>query len=269
MTEKVTLPDKEEEVPALFSREVVLFPRMQISLVLGEERGKGAIAQALHENHLLAFIPADFEKEREGIGVLTMVVSSEQTSKGLRVDLRGLWRVRVKNPLGLSSGPSVRVQKLGEEKVVGDDALSLRRVHAQIQEFRKLIPDIPAEITELLEGAKSASELSDLCAMSPTLSHDERMELLSTLDPSQRLAMLSKHFDRELELLRTMVEAKPIPECEICADLADKAFDSDQSTRAEAIVELLNHMVTSHTSELLNVLAEKYGPSFMKRRSLR
>ena len=62
MVERVTLPDKDEEVPALFSREIVLFPRMQISLTLGEEKGIGAVAQALKENHLVAFIPTDFEK---------------------------------------------------------------------------------------------------------------------------------------------------------------------------------------------------------------
>ena len=64
---------------------------------------------------------------------------------------------------------------------------TLRRVHAQIDEFRKLIPDIPQEITAMLSSAKTASELSDLCAMSPTLTHDERLELLRTLDPEERL----------------------------------------------------------------------------------
>jgi ATP-dependent Lon protease len=270
LVEKVTLPGKDEEVPALFSREIVLFPRMQISLVLGEERGKGAISQSLRENHLIAFIPSDFEKERQGIGVLTLVVSSEQTLKGLRVDLRGLWRVRVKSAFGLSSGPSVKVEKLDEvEEPRRSETQSMKRVHAQLDEFRKLIPDIPEEITSMLASASNASELSDLCAMSPTLTHDERLQLLETLDPEQRLEQLSRHFDRELETLKSMVDAKPIPECEICADLADKAFDADQTGRAEAIVELLNHMVGTHTAELLNVLAEKYGPSFMKRRSLR
>jgi hypothetical protein len=105
--------------------------------------------------------------------------------------------------------------------------------------------------------------------MSPTLTHQERLELLLTLDPNQRLVMVNKHFDRELETLRSMVEAKPIPECEICADLADRAFDSEQGARAEAIVELLNHVVSTHTTELLNLLGEKYGPSFVRKRSLR
>lgn len=270
MVEGVTLPGKDEEVPALFSREIVLFPRMQISVTLGEEKGIGAVAQALQENRLVAFIPTDFEREREGIGVLTLVVASEQTPKGLRVELRGLWRVRVANVFGLNSGPLVKVEKLDEVEGLGKDrSMTLRRVHAQIDEFRELIPDIPPEITSLLSNAKTASELSDLCAMSPTLTHEERLELLSTLDADERLGILNKHFDRELEILRTMAEAKPIPECEICADFADTAFDADQGARAEAIVELLNHMVSNHTTELLNVLAEKYGPAFARKRSLR
>jgi hypothetical protein len=105
--------------------------------------------------------------------------------------------------------------------------------------------------------------------MSPTLTHEERLELLRTLDGDQRLSLLSKHFDRELEALRSIAEGKPIPECEICADFADRAFDADQTARAEAVVELLNHVVSNHTTELLNLLAEKYGPAFISRRSLR
>lgn len=270
MVERVTLPDKDEEVPALFSRDIVLFPRMQISLTLGEENGIGAVGQALKENHLVAFIPTDFESKKEGIGVLTQVLSSEYTPKGLRVALRGLWRVKVANPSGLGSGQLVRIEKTAEtEDIDRDGSLTMKRVHAQIDQFRELIPDIPQEITAMLASAKTASELSDLCAMSPTLTHDERLELLLTLDPEERLLMVNKHFDRELETLRTMVEGKPIPECEICADLADRAFDSDPSARAEAIVEFLNHVVGNHTTELLNLLAEKYGPSFMRKRSLR
>jgi len=269
LAEKVT-SKKEDEVPALFSREIVLFPRMQISVVLGEAKGVGAISQALQQHSLVAFIPNDFEREKAGIGVLTQVVGTEQTQKGLRVELRGLWRVRVTNSSGLDSGPMVKVEKIDESgRSAKDGSTTLRRVHAQIDEFRHLIPDIPPEITSLLASAKTASELSDLCAMSPTLTHEERLELLKTLDPDERLGLVNKHFDRELETLRSMVEAKPIPECEICADLSDSALDADQSVRAEAIVEFLNHVVSNHTTELLSVLAEKYGPAFTRKRSLR
>jgi ATP-dependent Lon protease len=270
LVERSVFPDKTEEVPALFSREVVMFPRMQVSLVLGEEKGTGAVGQALSRNHLVAFIPSDFEKQREGIGVLTLVLESETTPKGLRVDLRGLWRVKVSDKVSLSAGSLVKVERAEESDTsVISESASLKRVHAQIAEFKELIPDIPEEITTLLEGAKTASELSDLCAMSPTLTHDERVKLLLTLDAEDRLDMLSKHFDRELETLRTMVEGKPIPECEICADLADRAFDSDPNGRAEAIVELLNHIVSNHTTELLTLLSEKYGAAFVSKRSLR
>jgi ATP-dependent protease La (LON) substrate-binding domain len=270
LVERITLPGKDEEVPALFSKDIVLFPRMQVSMTLGEEDGIGAVGRALKQHHLVAFIPTDFESQKEGIGVLTQVLSSEQTPNGLRVGLRGLWRVRVTSPFGLGSVPLVRIEKADEiEGSAGDGLQAVRRVRKQIDEFRELIPDIPQEITAMLLSAQTASELSDLCAMSPTLTHEERLELLLTLNPDERLGKLNKHFDRELETLRTMVEGKPIPNCEICADLADRAFDSDPGARAEAIVEFLNHVVSNHTTELLNLLGEKYGPGFMRKRSLR
>ncbi len=81
--------------------------------------------------------------------------------------------------------------------------------------------------------------------------------------------MITRHLDRQLEMLKAMADSKPIPDCPTCTDLSDKAFDADPAVRGEMIVEFLNHVVTNHTAELLGILAEKYGPIFMKRRSLR
>jgi hypothetical protein len=65
------------------------------------------------------------------------------------------------------------------------------------------------------------------------------------------------------------VAAKLIPECDVCMDLADRAFDAEPSKRGETIVAFLNHVIHEHTGELLTLLAEKYGPVFMARRSMR
>jgi len=241
---------------------------MQVTLALGEENGVDAISRAVAENKLIAFIPSEYEELREGIGVLTLVLSSERSPDGLRADLRGLWRVKVSNPSGLKSGPYVRVEKLDESPEL-DDRASIDMVHAQIDEFKHLLPDIPPEITSVLSEANTASELSDLCAMSPTLSHQERLDLLGTLDPELRLKKLSRHFDKQLEMLKALAKTKPIMDCETCMDLADRAFDAEPARRAETISEFLNHVVSNHTAELLNLIAEKYGPTFMRKRSLR
>jgi len=62
----------------------------------------------------------------------------------------------------------------------------------------------------------------------------------------------------------------PVSECETCSDLADKAFEASRpSVVGEIASEFLAHMVHAHTSELMTLLAEKYVPIFMKKRSLR
>lgn len=73
-----------------------------------------------------------------------------------------------------------------------------------------------------------------------------------------------------MEDSRVISKTTPIELCDICADLADQAFEANQpSVMGEIASRFLNHVIKDHTSELLRVLAEKYVPVFMKRRALR
>jgi len=290
MTEGIALPEENRKVPVVFSHDVVVFPHMEVTLSIAEKRSAGAVLRALREHHLIAFVPADFERTSEGVGTLSLVTRSEQRQDGVQVDLRGLWRVRVMNPLGLDSDEVVQIERAQEAGTGGggddddgevgredgeaerrrlDGDAVMKRVKGQIAEFSEILPDIPREIIAMLKNARTASELSDLCAMSPALTHEERVYLLRTLDPEERLRMVNRHLDRQLEMLRTMAKTNPIPDCEACADLADRAFDANPAARGELTMEFLNHVVSNHTAELLNLLAERYGPTFMKKRSLR
>jgi ATP-dependent Lon protease len=270
MAEGIALPEENQRVPVLFSHDLVLFPHMEVTIPITEKRSADAVLRALREHHLVAFIPADFERTSEGIGTLSLVTGSQPTQGGVQVDLKGLWRVRVMNPNGLDSDQVVQIERAEdyEDGRAGDPTV-IRRVHDQIEEFSGILTDIPPEIVSLLQSARTSSELSDLCAMSPALTHQERITLLRTVDPDERLKMITRHLDKQLEMLRAMADSKPIPDCPTCTDLSDKAFDADPAERGEMIVEFLNHVVTNHTAELLGILAEKYGPIFMKRRSLR
>ena len=270
MVERPALPEENPKVPVVFSRDVVLFPHMEITLPITEKRSSDAVLRALREHHLVAFIPADFERTSEGIGTLSLVTGTEPAKDGVRVVLRGLWRVRVTNPKGLDSDQVVqieRVEELLENESSGPSVM--RRVQNQIAEFSEIMTDIPEEIISVLRNAKTPSELSDLCAMSPALTHEERITLLRTLDPEERLRIVNRHLERQLEMLRSLAQSKPITDCETCTDLADRAFDGDPAQRGEMIVDFLNHVVSNHTAELLGVLAEKYGPTFARKRSMR
>ncbi len=62
----------------------------------------------------------------------------------------------------------------------------------------------------------------------------------------------------------------PISECDKCIDLADQAFESGTETEIGNIaVRFLEHVMNEHTGEIMNLLAEKYGPIFLTRRAMR
>jgi len=65
-------------------------------------------------------------------------------------------------------------------------------------------------------------------------------------------------------------KTRPIADCEVCADLADKAFEATKpSMMGEIATAFLDHVIKNHTGELLSLLAEKYVPIFMNKRAMR
>ena len=61
----------------------------------------------------------------------------------------------------------------------------------------------------------------------------------------------------------------PIERCEVCAEIADKALDGGADEFRNAASSFLTHVVEIHPSELLGLLAERYGPIFLAKRQMR
>jgi len=270
---------KDYEVPALLSEEFVLFPGMEIVTVVNEKRSQTALREALHEHQILAFIPST-KSEASAIGTLAIVKrtqSREGSGTAVSVneeslELKGMWRIHVKKLVETSSGYSRAIFERASEAPISlsqNTSALVSKVQEQIDEFVALIPEIPREIVSLLKHTNTPGELADLCANSPEFTHDEKVDLLKTLDQEERLSKVTKLFEKQLKALKKLAKVDPISECEKCLELADKAFDSDPNSRAEIAVQFLNHVVRDHTGELLGLLAEKYLPIFMNKRAMR
>jgi ATP-dependent Lon protease len=269
---------RDYEVPALLSDEFVLFPGMEIVTVVNEKRSLAALHEALREHQILAFIPSS-KSEASAIGTLAIVKRARGPdengslmvgSDGL--ELKGMWRIRIKRLVESSPGYSRAIFERASEEAVPishDSNALVTKVQGQIDEFVELIPEIPKEIVSLLKRTNTPGELADLCANSPEITHDEKVDLLRTLNQEERLVKVTKLFEKQLRALKKLAKVEPISECEKCLELADKAFDSDPNARAEIAAQFLNHVVRDHTGELLALLAEKYLPIFMSKRAMR
>ena len=69
--------------------------------------------------------------------------------------------------------------------------------------------------------------------------------------------------------MKKLAKVPSILECTTCMDLADKAFEAGPAGGARAARDFLEHAIREHPDELLGLIAERYGPAFMRRRALK
>ena len=272
MSQADDLPSEEFQAPALVLEGVIPFPDMEVAITLADGKNKAAVDRALKEEHLAAFIPkGEASKGGRQIGTLTLVRKKKTNEEGVDwVLIKGLWRIQIEGIQDEATYLKARFRRIGKIENPGMTKPQIMKdVLKQIDEFVRLVPGIPPEIIALLKTSDTPGKLADLCAYSPNFSLDERLELLRTIDPEERLRKVNGLFDAQLISLRSAAEIATIPECDTCQDLADNAFDSDAARRGEIAVKWLNHVAQDHTGELLGLLAEKYGPTFLRKRALR
>jgi len=244
---------------------------MEVNMSMHEPRSVAAALQALREHNLVVLVPSpDLGSAVGSIGTLALVRAAPAQGAGGSSLWKGLWRVKVDKVL--SGEPYVRVKfsKAGETRGIPSGKTPMMgQVFDQIDEFMRVIPGIPSEIIEFLKNVDSPGKLADLCAYSPFLSREERLDLLRTLDPEERLGKVNRLFEKQLSNLKRMADTTSIMECNTCLDLADRAFELGPGGGAEVAREFLEHVAREHPEELLSLIAERYGPAFMRRRALK
>jgi ATP-dependent Lon protease len=273
MTQESEPPaDETYEAPAILADDAILFPEMELNIALHDTKSLAAARQASREHSLLVLVPsASLEGVVGSIGILVLLRNTVQgASAGPQTQWKGLWRVRVDKVL--AKEPYVRVQfsrPVAAEDIAPENSDMMKAVLEQIDEFIRAIPGIPTEIVAFLKSVKSPGRLADLCAYSPFFSRQDRLELLGTLDPEARLGKVNRLFQQQLNSMRRAAKSTSMLECNTCMELADRAFELGPERAAQVARDFLDHVGREHPDELLGLIAERYGPEFMRRRALR
>jgi ATP-dependent Lon protease len=272
----VMAPDKSQreetfEAPAIIVDDAIVFPEMEVSMAMHEPRSTAAATQAYREHSLIVLVPSSNSDTVVGsIGTLVLLHRTPPAKGSAAQSLwKGLWRVKVDEVIAMEPYVRVRFSKAGATEDVPSDTTMMKSVFEQIDEFFEAIPGIPTEIISFLKNVDRPGKLADLCAYSPFFTRGERLELLRTLDPDERLEKVHHLFEKQLNELKRVAKTTSILECQTCMDLADKAFEAGPAAGARVATEFLDHVARDHPEELLALIAERYGPSFMRRRALK
>jgi len=259
------------EAPALLAADAILFPEMEVIITMGDSKNIAAASQAFKEHNLVVLIPVTGAGSIVGaIGTLALLRRNVESGEGRTATVaKGLWRVRVQQVVDEKQYVRVRFGRAGNDEVPAGTSVLMKDVFAQIDEFVRLMPGIPPEIIAFLKSVETPGKLADNCAYSPFFTLSEKLELLRTLDPEERLAKVSKLFSRQLGDLKKLTSKPTIEECNTCMDLADRAFDLGLNRSGDVAKEFLDHVVKEHPDELMVLLAGRYGPMFLRRRALK
>jgi ATP-dependent Lon protease len=215
-TASTLLPD--DVVPLVPMRNLVLFPQVLAPVTIGRPRSVAAVAQATATRGLLAVVLQRNAEQDDpaladlcGVGTLASVVRQTRAEPGqIHVVCQGVQRVRV---LALVEGHpfmAARIERLPEPDPGTPPSAEAEALAMQLRErgaeILALLPSVPAEISQMLQGTAEPAQLADLAASLVDAEPALKQELLETDGLEERLKRVLGLVTHRLQVLRLSQE---------------------------------------------------------------
>lgn len=202
-----------EELPLVALKNVALFPRIIIPLVVQRSRSVAALERAVVRDGLLIFTAQKNTNDQAGprdfysVGTVGKIISSNRLPDGsFKVDVEGLARVKITGfaqetpffiarvaPVQLTYNPGVEAEALF--RTVADQ---FRRVTEA-----KIVPAIFSSLLFTLNQLKDPEQLINLTAVNLNLPLKDQQEILEIFNLNTALKKVSLHLAREIEIMET------------------------------------------------------------------
>jgi ATP-dependent Lon protease len=199
----------QERLPLLPLKNVVVFPRNVVTLLVGRPRSVRAVEQALAgDGHLVVTAHREIEVDEPGpdalhqVGTLVAIVSSERQAAGnVQVVLEGVCRVRISDFISNPGYYTVQSEVLEEPDAPESEA---RALIAHVQNLANRYGDargaLPVEVQDMVQRASDPSHLADLLATQLLTDVARRQALLEICDPLRRLESVAVHLAAEIDV---------------------------------------------------------------------
>jgi len=195
--------------PLLPLKNVVIFPRNVVTLLVGRPRSIQAVEEALERDRRLvvtAHKDAEIDDPRPEdlyrVGTLASIVTLERQQSGnVQVVLEGIGRVYIDQFDSSRPFYTVGADHLPETAPLNDES---RILTAHVQELASRYAEVRGRIsTDVLDMVQRANEpghLADLLATQLLTDVPSRQELLEITDSFKRLEKIAVHLDSELDV---------------------------------------------------------------------
>ncbi|HEY1017125.1 MAG TPA: LON peptidase substrate-binding domain-containing protein, partial [Herpetosiphonaceae bacterium] len=224
----------ERTLPLVVLGEIVIMPHMTVPLQVGQGKSYRAMEQAMQEDRqvLLIFVS---EAEIEGykgheqqdlpaIGVIARLEDFTQLPDGtVKIVLEGLTRASITDCVQSEPFYRVTCRAIPDNEPEGMQVEALMEtVKQQISDFVDFLGEVPPEAIAFVHRITTPGHLADLVTYGPAFDFQDRLRLLNTIDPMDRLNHVQSILARQLELLR--LRAKIQSETKDVLDQSQKEY---------------------------------------------
>lgn len=200
-----------EKLPIVPLRDLVLFPRMIVPLLVGRPRSVSALEEVMHGDKIM-FVVTQREAEKQEpasddlyrTGTVVRVLQLLRLPDGtMKVLVEGLARATVRRFVRGESFIQARVELVDEtvERTVEIEAL-MRSVSSQFEEYVQLARKIPQEVLASVLGMEDIARFADTVATHLAGQIEDKQQILEASDVTTRLRILARALSGELEILR-------------------------------------------------------------------
>ena len=205
---------EERTLPVVILGEMVIMPRIPVPLQVGTGKSYRAMEEAMEGDRevLLIFVSEEEVEgykgsERQELPPVGVIARLEEFLKlpddTVRIILEGQVRAEIRECV--QSDPFYRVRCIPrpDPQITGTEAEALMsEVKGQIEEIITYMPDVSQEANAFVQRIDQPGHLADVVAYGPAFEFEDRLELLYTLDPMERLNKVQVELSHQLELLR-------------------------------------------------------------------
>ena len=202
------MSNKNQNIPLLPLRDVVIFPSVVTPLFVGREKSINALQAAMAGDKqimLVAQKTAQQDDPKLGdlypIGTLSTILQLIKLPDGtLKVLVEGNKRASIESLESSDDFMSVKVSSVEEEKDSEDSNHFLPSLKKQFQEYVKLTRKATPEVLNTVNAIDSLSRLTDTLVGHLSIDISQKQEILEMMSLTDRATRILEHLDSQLDL---------------------------------------------------------------------
>src|SRR3989344_3627535 len=208
IADNITIKD---ELPLIPLKNVVLFPRVAIPLLVQRPKSAGSLDLAMSQDRLVVFVAQKNiyddvdQKDLFRIGTVGRVFEVHKLPDGSsKINVEGIARVRIKEFSQVEPFFKVKIESVKAVASRGIGAEAIMR--ATIDQFRKLLEvrQAPAALGDLIDALNQVRDPEQavyLITINLNLELKVQQDILETMDSAEGLKKISFYISRELEII--------------------------------------------------------------------